>query len=283
MSEKIIIYEPHQRARTGFFKTIILLIKNVIEYRELIMQLFKRDFLMSYKKSFLGMSWHFIAPLMGIISWVFMNATGVLTPGDVGIPYPAYVLLSSSVYGLFMGFYGGAQGTLSAGSGFIMQVKFPHDILLIKQALQQLASFAITFGVSLITLLFFGVIPSWMLILFPLLMLPIFFLGSAIGLMSSIIAVVAPDIQRGIGFVMGLLLYLTPVIYSPNVANPMLREVIKWNPLTYLIGGLRDSIIYGRITNFDRYLISAFISLIIFSVTWRIFYITEEKVIEKMI
>lgn len=277
------VYEPNQRLKMGWVKTWIVLISNIIESRELIWQLFRRDFFMSYKKSFLGFSWMIITPIMGIISWVLMNATGILTPGNVGMPYPAYVLLSSSIYGLFMSFYSGASGTLSAGSGFIFQVKFSHDALLAKQILLQLANFIITFAITLIVLLIFGVIPSWMIILLPILIIPMMLLGAAIGLLSSVISVVASDIQKGIGFVMGLLMYVTPIIYSPDVKSPVLQNIIKWNPLTYLIGGVRDSVVYGRIEHFDRFLISSCISFVLFLFAWRIFYVTEEKVIEKMI
>ena len=238
---------------------------------------------MSYKKSFLGMTWLFLTPIMGIISWVFMNATGVLAPGDVGIPYPAYVLLSTSIFGLFGGFFNAASGTLTAGIGFINQVNYPHDVMLIKQALVQLAGFIITFLINIVVLLIFGVIPSWMVVLLPVFILPIFFLGSAVGLFSTIIGTVATDLNKLIAFAIGLLLYLTPVIYSPKVQNPVLQTIIKWNPLTYLIGGARDAIIYGRIEHFSSYLISVGVSLVLFLFMWRVFYITEEKIIEKMI
>lgn len=281
--EEVTIYEPNHRARMGWFRTWGILIRNIIKSRELIIQLFKRDFLMSYKKSFLGMSWLIITPLMGILSWVFMNATGILTPGDVGIPYPAYVLLSTSIYGLFMSFYTGAAGTLDAGKGFITQVKFAHDALLVKQLLQQMANFLISFALTIIVLLIFRVTPSWMIVLFPVLIIPMMLLGAGIGLISSVISVVATDIQKGIAFLMGLLMYVTPVIYSDKVSDPLLQTIIRWNPLTYLIGGVRDSMIYGKIEHFDRFLIATGISLLFFLITWRLFFISEEKVIEKMI
>lgn len=279
----MIIYEPNQRLKMGLFKTWCVLFTNIISSRELIWQLFRRDFFMSYKKSFLGFSWMIITPVMGIISWVLMNATGILTPGNVGMPYPAYVLLSSSIYGLFMNFYSGASGTLSAGSGFIFQVNFSHDALLAKQILLQMANFLITLLITILVLLFFGVYPSWMILLFPILIIPMMLLGAAIGLVTSVVSVVASDIQKGIGFIMGLLMYITPVIYSPDVKNPILHDIIKWNPLTYLIGAVRDSMIYGRIDHFDRFLISAGFSLILFLLAWRLFYVTEERVIERMI
>ncbi|MFZ4771793.1 MAG: ABC transporter permease [Ferruginibacter sp.] len=280
---KTIVYEPDERMKMGLLRSLRIMYGNMTNNWELNYQLFKRDFLQQYKKSLLGMAWLFITPIIGIISWVFMNATGVLKPGDVGIPYPAYILIGTTVFGLFQSFFTGASGTLSAGAGFISQVNYPHDSLLVKQTLQQLASFAINFTITMVILLFFKVYPSWLILLFPLLIIPLFLLGSAIGLVSSILTVVAPDVQRLLGFFMGLLLFITPIIYSSNIDNPILQKVIKWNPLTYIVGGVRDAIIYGRIEHFDRYLIVTGISFILFFMAWRFFYISEQKVIEKMI
>ena len=54
MEPQLTIYEPNQRAKVGFFRTWLVMFKNIISARELIWQLFRRDFLMAYKKSFLG-------------------------------------------------------------------------------------------------------------------------------------------------------------------------------------------------------------------------------------
>jgi lipopolysaccharide transport system permease protein len=206
-----------------------------------------------------------------------------LEPGEVGIPYPAYVLLSTSIWGLFMGFYGSAAGTLSAGTGFIMQVKYPHEALLIKQIAQHLAGFLITFIVNIVVLLFFKVVPCWNIVFFPVLVLPLFFLGAGIGLVVSVINVVAADLQKGFDFILNIIFFITPVIYSPRISNPFLSKIIKWNPLTYLIGGVRDSIIYGRIEHWDRFLYTALFSLVIFLLAWRLFFVSEDKVVEKML
>ena len=166
-SQKITIYRPNQRHELGFFRTWFVMSKNIVNSRSLIWQLFKRDFLAIYKKSFIGFTWIFLAPIVGIISWVFLNMTGVLNPGDVGIPYPAYVLIGTSMWGLYMGFYDSATKTLSAGQALVMQVNYPHEALLFKQTAQILANFLIGFVMNIIVLIAFGVVPSWQIIFFP--------------------------------------------------------------------------------------------------------------------
>ena len=280
---EITVYRPNQRHDMSFFGVWLEMIKNIIRSRELIRQLFKRDFFAEYKKSFLGVGWIIITPIMGIISWVFMQMTGLLNPGDVGIPYPAYILIGTSMWGFFLGFYSSASQTLSTGAGLIMQVNYPHEVLFIKQVAQHLANFTITFGVNIIVLISFGIIPSWKIIFFPAVILPMFFLGAAIGLIVSMISIVAVDISNIIDKFMGLLMFITPIIYSSNVDSALIQTIIKWNPLTHIVCSARDIVIYGRLYDTTGYFLSAIGSLIVFVISWRLFYVSENKVVERMI
>lgn len=282
-NQRIAIYRPNQRHELGFFQTWVIMANNILQSRELIWQLFKRDFLAGYKKSFVGITWIFISPVFGVISWVFLQYTGLLRPGDVGVPYPAYVLIGSSVWGLFMGFYGAAGETLASGAGLQLQINYPHEALLFKQTAQFLANFLISFAMNIILLFAFGVIPSWKIVFFPLVSLPLFFLGSALGLISSMIAVVAVDARGAINIGMGLLIWITPIIYSDKVSSALVQTSIKWNPLTYLVCSARDIILYGRLYNTLGFIICSGLSVLCFLVSWRMFYISEDKLVERML
>jgi len=283
MQENITIYEPNSRQKTGFLLSLVIMAKNIHKSRELIWQLFARDFLAAYKKSFLGIGWIVLAPMFGIISWVFMNYAGVLRPGNVGIPYPAYILLGTSLWGLFMGFYQTSAETLNVGQGFIMQVKYPHEALLAKQILQQLANFMASFLVILVVLLTFGVVPSWLLVFLPILILPMLFLGAGIGLLVSVMGVVAAEVRRIMDIVLASLIFFTPIIYSADSMGGLIARIIKINPLTYIVGSVRDAIAYGKIENLEYFIWSGVGSFVFFLLAWRLFYVSEEKVIEKMI
>lgn len=281
---EISIYEPHSRLKTGLVKTWIKMAHNVYTARELIWQLFRRDFLMSYKKSFIGMGWILISPIVGIVSWVFMNATGVLAPGEVSVPYPVYVLLGSTIWGLFMQSYGASKGTLSAGGGFITQVNYPHEALLVKQFLQTLAGFGINIILIVIVMILFGVIPPLQALLFPFSLIPLLFAGGALGLVVGLVSVVATDISKIVDRILGFAIYTVPVIYSTEVSNEFLRSVLQLNPLSYLIQIPRNLMIGDPINDqVNAFLIVGVFTLIIFLISLRLFYVSEEQVIEKMI
>jgi lipopolysaccharide transport system permease protein len=270
----VTVYRANRRRELGFFSTWAVMAANIIGARELIWQLFRRDFLASYRKSFIGIAWIFIYPILGIVSWVFLQWTGMLRPGDVGIPYPAYVLLGSSMWGLFMGFFASSSQTLTAGQSLVMQVNYPHEALLFKQTAEHVANFLVAFLLNIAVLVAFGVIPAWQ---------TLFFLAAAVGLMVSMVSVVAIDISRAINMLMGLLMWITPVIYSDRIENPVVQGLIKWNPLTYLVCSARDIVIYGRLYDTAGYFICSGLSLLVFMISWRLFYVSEDRIIERMI
>lgn len=271
------------RHELGLIGTWVVMAKNVMGARELIWQLFKRDFMAGYKKSFLGMTWMLVAPLMGIASWLFLQKSGMLQPGDVGIPYPAYVLVGTSMWGLFVGLFNSVSSTLDAGTGLLMQVKYPHEALLFKQVAQQIATFTIGFALNIVVLFSFKVVPSWGILLLPLVALPLFFLASALGLMVSLVSAVAYDMRRAVELVIGLLMFTVPIIYSATAAGPTVKLINHWNPLTYIICSCRDMVIYGQLYHPKGYCIAAALSLLAFMISWRVFYVSEDKLIERMV
>jgi lipopolysaccharide transport system permease protein len=271
------------RHELGFFRTWAVMARNVWGARELVWQLFKRDFLAGYRKSFIGVAWLLIAPLTGIVSWVFLQRAGLFTPGEVGVPYTVYVLVGTSAWGLYMGLLQSSAQTLQAGTGLLMQVRYPHEALLFKQVAQQLSNFTIAFVANMLILLAFHVVPSWGALLLPLVALPLFLLAAGIGLILSMIAVVAMDVSRAVEIGMALLLYCTPVIYSDKITNPVVLQLVTWNPLTYLVCSCRDMVLFGRLYHPAGYFAASALAALVFMVSWRLFYVSEERLIERMV
>ena len=257
--------------------------RNIWSARELVWQLFKRDFLAGYKKSFVGALWIIAAPFVGIVSWVFLQRAGMLKPGNVGVPYPIYVLTGCSMWGVFMGLFKATGETLQAGTGLLMQVKYPHEALLFKQVAQQLATFTIAVAMNVVAMLIYGVVPSPGVLLLPLVLLPLVLLAAAGGLILSMISVVAMDVNLGVNMTVGLLLYATPVIYSADQTPAFVQHLVRWNPLTYLVCSCRDVVLYGRLYHPSGFALASVLAVLAFLVSWRLFYVSEDRIIERMV
>ena len=277
-----VIYAPNARSKQSIFKTWKIMLKNVIVFRELIFQLFKRDFLMLYKKSFFGLGWHLAAPLIAIVSWLFLNASGVLDPGELGVPYPVYVLVGITMWRFFMNLFLAAVETLKIGSSIITQVNFPHEILFFKQVLEQFVVFIISLAITLIAILMMGTVPQWQTIFLPFMLIPLLCFGGAFGLIFSVAAGSSDDIKKFFELTLNLLMFFTPIVYSLDKIQGILKTIIIWNPLTYLVGEIRNVVLFGHISFPEAYIYTSAASVLLFLLALRFFYVSEEKVIEKM-
>jgi ABC-type polysaccharide/polyol phosphate export permease len=93
---------------------------------------------------------------------------------------------------------------------------------------------------------------------------------------------VVSDVGRIVGKIVSLTMYITPVIYTTDFEHPVLKFLVKYNPLSYLISAGRDILTIGRIEHFDSYLFISVLALVIFMISLRLFYVSESLVTEKM-
>jgi len=281
----VTVIRPNRRFELGYGACLVRVVLTIIRSRELIVQLFKRDYFAVYKKALLGAFWVVITPLIGILSWIFLNHVKVLRPGDVGVPYPVYVLAGTLVWGWFMSMLRGAAYTLDGYRHFILHINIPHEILYIIQILSACVDFMFSCALSAAVLAVARVWPSWYgVLLAPLVALPLFFLASGIGLCVSLISIVSYDFYRLTFGAMGLVMFVTPLVYAPDaVRNPFLSAVIRMNPCTYLVCSVRDMVLYGRLYNMTGYVVAAVGAFLLFLFSLRLFYVAEDKIVERMI
>ncbi len=255
----------------------------LVAYRFLIWQLVRTSLLGSYKKSFIGMAWMFILPLMAVAVWVFLQRSGIVNPGDTGeVPYPVYVLLSTSIWGFFLELYRSVSQVL-VGSGRLLIMKdFPGEVLLVSKLLEHLINFIVPLGINIIVLIAFGISFEWPALLFLFSLFPLLLLGLSIGMVIAVFRVVAVDFATIVDEGMKLVMFLTPVVYTAKVESGWLAEVVRLNPLTYLIGFSRDLLTKGEFYEAQRYFICSIICVVCFGLALGFFRMTSKRVLERL-
>jgi lipopolysaccharide transport system permease protein len=181
-----------------------------------------------------------------------------------------------------MSFYSSISGSLSSGGSLILQVNFPHEALVAQQMAQSIANFLISLLMISLVFIIFGIRPNWQVLFFPLMLVPILLIGAALGMVVAVITVVVHDINKMVSVALGFLMFLTPIVYAQRFQNEMIQKVIVWNPMTYLIGNARDIILYGRFENLQEYFLSCLLAAVLFFFSWRLFFLSEHKVAEKL-
>lgn len=279
---KVKVYTPDDYRKYQLFRNIKDLFQDISDYRTLIKWLTRVGLTQQYKKSFLGVSWLFLSPMFSIILWVLLEKTGVLNPGDTKIPYVAYVFLSNAIWGFFISFYRTISETYTGRGGELLHNSFPHSIIIVEKIILATVNFAIPFILSVIVLLIYNISFSWTSLLFPFAIIPLMFLGTAMGLVFSVLKIVAVDLATFFDNSIELLKFITPVVFAASVNNYMLQKIMSYNPLTYLINFPRSVLLNHGFPDVNLFLICSISSLLFFLIAYRFFIVSSPVVFEKI-
>jgi len=279
---KLKIYTPEDYRKYKLFQNVRDLFTNISEYTTLIKWLTRVGLTQQYKRSFLGVTWLFISPVFSILLWVLLQTTGMLNPGDTKIPYVAYVFLSNAIWSFFISFYKSISETYTGRGGELLHNNFPHSIIVIEKIVIAIVNFAIPMTLSIIVLLLFKVSLSWSALLFPLAILPIILLGTALGLVFSVLKIVALDFTTLFDNSLEILKFITPVVFATSVHNATLQTIMKYNPLTYLVNFPRSVLLHQGFPDFDIFLLCSVCSFMFLLFAYRFFIISSPIVFEKI-
>ena len=165
----------------------------------------------------------------------------------------------------------------------MMMNSFPHETIVAGLTLTQLINFAILMVINIIVILAFGVDLAPSAWLFPLTLIPLILFGMTIGLFVAMLRVIALDICQAIDEGMKIVMYLTPIVYAPQIEISWLQTIITYNPLTYLIGFSRDILISGDLNLMRGYFVCFTITVVLFPLVLNFYLKNESRVLERLI
>lgn len=281
-SEKMIHTYQATGEVLGPLASILLAFRELYFSRHVIWHLFKRDFMAGFRQKLLGYLWVVLTPLLGIVSFVFMQMTGILNPGETGIPYPIYVYIGTSIWGLLIGAITTVSGGLIGNADLVMRTNIPKIGLAMTGLANLCYNLLVNVFLLLLILLLFRLPPSPWALFYPVAILPMILLGVGIGLILSVVGAVARDVTVILTNLINLLMYITPVIYTAQFSQPLLQALVRWNPLTYLVDAPRSLFMLGRVPHPSGFVLSIIFSLIITWLGIHAFYLIKDKVTERL-
>lgn len=217
----------------------------LIQYSDLFRALSLFRLKIRYKQSILGWVWAALQPvaLMGIYTFVFSHVTRVDTGGA---PYPAFVFCGLLPWIFFSSSITNAVQGIVAYPSLLTKVYFPREII----PLSYLSAGAVDFLISSVILA--GILvhyrfqPTWnLLYCIPILMILGGF-AAAIALFCSAVHVRIRDVGLALPFVLQVLMFATPVVYSAKAVPDRFRTLFLLNPVAGAIDNFRGVILWGH-------------------------------------
>lgn len=217
-------------------------LREVWEYRELLVFLAWRDIQVRYKQTALGAAWAILQPVltMVIFSLVFGNFARI--PSD-GLPYSLFVYCGLVPWQLFAYALVNSSNSLVANERLITKVYFPRLVVPIGSVLAGLVDFAFCLILLFLMMAYYGIRPGPAVLAAPLFALLALMAALAIGIGLSALNVWFRDVRYTLPFLTQLWLFATPIAYPASIVPEVWRPWLGLNPMAAVVEGFRWSLL----------------------------------------
>lgn len=232
------------------------------ENRFLFSELVKRDFKKKYKRTYLGMVWSVLSPLLTLLVMrlVFTQFFG----NDIPY-YTTYLFCGNIVFSFFNDATNGGMGSLMGNAAIFSKINVPKYLFLFSRTVSSLINFGLTFVVFLLFCAIDGV-PfsfSFLALIYPIACLIVFNLG--VGLILSAMFVFFRDVQYLWGVFTVLLQYMSAIFYDPSRFGDYERLFLL-NPVYVYIKYFRIAVIDGYLPSIQFHLLALGYALLFFGI-----------------
>lgn len=229
-------FEKSNSADRGVFSVFIRSVRELLQRRELISLLVRRELKSRYKDSSLGFLWSLIRPLVLLL--IYFVAIGQFLGAARGIAdFAIFVFAGLTLWGLYSEIVSSGTASIVSNAGLIKKVYLPREIFPLAAAGSAIFNFLIQFGVLILATVALGRFPvSWNLLYVPAAILVVLIYGVALGILLSALNVYLRDIEYLVEVGVLIFFWASPIVYSWSyVVAAAQRTGLAWLEFVYLL------------------------------------------------
>ena len=230
-------------------------LRNLIERRNLLFQLAKRDFRQRYIGSAAGWLWGLVHPLVMLTSWTFVFQycmKSEMPPGALTSNYTIFLLCGYLPWMLFQETVTRSANSLLEHSNLITKTLFPSEMLPISVFFSSLANHLLALALSLVAVAYFeGGISPYALLL-PLYMALIGLLGVGIGWVFASLQVYVRDTAQAVLVLLTFWFWMTPIFITEDKIPEGMRFLIRGNPMSLFVRAYRERLLSTDAPQWDE-------------------------------
>ena len=258
-------------------------LKDLIQYKSLLNNLARRDFLVRYKQAFAGVAWALIKPLISILVFGYLSSKIISGTSDIyGFLQVAVAML---LWQLFANIYNDVSNSIIGNSNLFSKVFFPKIIIPLSTLLVCLVDFVISLLILVVLFILAGQQIHWQMVLAPLFVILTIANGFGIGLYFATINVKYRDVKFIVPVIIQFGMYITPVIFPTSYYLQRLPAALQWvyclNPMVGAIDGFKYCLLgNASVLSIPHFLVSVSVSFLFLFIGIRYFYKFERDFVD---
>lgn len=224
-------------------KLLDLNIKELIQYKDLIIMFVKRDFKTMYKQTILGPLWIIINPVLTTIMFTIVFGGIANLPTD-GMPDFVFYMAGNTMWAYFSTCLTKTANTFINNAAVFGKVYFPRLVTPISTVISGLINFAVQFAMFIAFVAYYAITtntvhPNMYMLLTPVLLLLLAMLSLGCGIIISSLTTKYRDLAVLVSFGVQLWMYVTPIVYPVSQIAEKWRSLFLLNPVAPIVETFR--------------------------------------------
>ncbi len=213
------------------------------QYFFAISELTSREIKRKYARSYLGIVWSVLNPLllMIVISLIF----SALFRRSIE-NYPIYYLTGQTLWSFFSNATNTSMNALVDNKTLLIKGTLPKYAFVISRVITAFVNLGYSMIAYVIMCIVFQVEPSIYMLLFPVDVLLLLLFSTGIGFILAILYVFFADIKHLYSVLLTLWLYMSAIFYPVDNLPGIMKKIVQNNPVYLAIYVARESVMYGN-------------------------------------
>jgi lipopolysaccharide transport system permease protein len=229
--------------------SLLNLVRTLVRNRQLVWQMFKQEFRVRYSGSVLGVLWSFFTPLLQVLAFAFLFSVIMQvrwgTSANSEVNFVVVLFVGMMVHSIFADAVSRAPHMIVGQASYVKKIVFPLEILPVVSLLVALSNACIGLLIEVATNIVLTHALPWTILYLPVVLLPYLLLILGLVYFLAGAGVYLRDISHGIGAVVMLSLFLSPVFYPITSVPASYRPLFYLNPVTTAVEQVRSVVLLG--------------------------------------
>ncbi|MBU0486479.1 MAG: ABC transporter permease [Bacteroidetes bacterium] len=236
----------------------------------------RRDIKIKYAQTYMGIFWSVFQPISAlVIVSLFFGKLIHLDSGET--PYPVFSFCGMLGWFYFVYLAGHSGLSLVTQQDIVRKASFPKIVLPFSKAISGLLDYGIWFVILIILLIVYGFEFKFRMFLFPAFFMINIIAGLAVGIWVAALSVRYRDLYQIVPYLIGMSIFVTPVVYPVETVSGWMRYVLYLNPMSGVLEGYRWTLLGTQIPS-SNFLLGFGLLLILFITGLIFFKRTENKI-----
>ena len=249
------------------------------QYFFAIKQLVSREIKRKYARSYLGILWSVLNPLlsMAVMSLIF---TTIFKRSIEN--FPIYYLTGQVVWSFFSTATSTSITAIVDNKSLLMKIKLPKQTFITARIGTSIANLGYTLIAYVLMLLVFKVKPSFAMLLFGVDLVFLVLFSTGISYILATLYVFFADIKHLYSVILTLWMYASALFYPVDSLGSTMRAIVEMNPVYVYISFARECVMYGTCPDVRKWIQMIVWGVAMFGIGYFIYRKNENSIMQKV-